>query len=352
MIRPSSLPMLKQCPKFEPSGGEFAEAGHERHEALRGLLIGESFLFDSLEEEDAAGVRWAYDYIQVNAPMSEYPLELEQQKEWIDPVTFDIRQGTVDVACGPHIFDFKWRERDYLSQMAAYALTRPQFQEVTVHILFGEPQVAKKIIFSQESAEHIIAPIISDALNGALTATPCDYCNWCANRLTCPAVLESAQAIAQGYSDSDKAKEWHPSKMETPEEIAAALWIARKVLGPWCKSIEFHAREAAIKKGLALPGFQIKTQKGKTFCSDVSTAFGLSGIPQEQFLKCCDLRLNTSKKIKEKVGLIDALKAQMDIPRTQAKKQILSKLDSVLKQASTITKLISKGEEEEKEEEE
>lgn len=351
MIRPSSLPMLAQCPRFTPSGGEFAEAGHERHEALRGLLSDESFLFDSLEEDDAAGVRWAYDYIQVNAPMSEYPLELEQQKEWIDPVTLEIRQGTVDVGCGPHIFDFKWRERDYLSQMAAYALTRPQYPEVTVHILFGEPQVAKKIIFTLETAEWTIAPIIAEALNEDAKATPCDYCDWCMHlkKLTCPAVNETAQAIAQGYSDSDKAKEWHPSKMETPEEIAAALWIARRVLKPWIESIEFHAREAALKKGLALPGFEMKTKKGRSFCFDVSIAFGLSGIPQEKFLQCCDLRLNSSKKIKDKVGLIDVLAEQMDIPKAQAKKQLTSKLAPVLKEGNPITMLVAKGESEEEE---
>lgn len=349
MIRPSSLPMLKQCPQFNPSGGEFAEAGHERHEALRALLSDQSFLADSLEDEDAGGVRWAYDYIQVNAPTSEYPLELEQKKEWIDPVTFDIRTGTVDVGCGPHIFDFKWRERDYLHQMAAYALTRPEYPEVTVHILFGEPRIAKKIIFTQDTAAELIAPVIEEALNEDAQAKPCDYCNWCAKRLSCPAVLETAKAIAQGYSEEEKVKQWHPSKMETPEEIAAALWVARKVLKPWCESIEFHAREAAIKKGLALPGFQMKTKKGRSFCFDVSSAFGLSGIPQDKFLQCCDLRLNSSKKIKDKVGLVEVLAQQMDIPKAQAKKQLTSKLAPVLKEGNPITMLVAVGESEEEE---
>jgi hypothetical protein len=111
----------------------------------------------------------------------------------------------------------------------------------------------------------------------------------------CPALTKPAQTIALSYGDMAQIQDWHPSEMDKAEHLALALVIWRKVLKKWGKSVEFHAMEAATKKGLKLPGFELKERQGKKFVGDTARAYELSGLPPEKFLLACGVRLNTSK---------------------------------------------------------
>jgi hypothetical protein len=348
--------MLAQCPCFEGQSSEFAEAGTARHKALSDYLGGAENALDELEEEEADGVRWAAEYIRLHAPMADYPVEFEVKRRFFTPQFVEMT-GTPDVTCGAHVFDLKWRRRDYTAQMACYALMLMEsgWEQVTAHVLFGESKTAVRLEFDRDSAEAVIVPILEEATEateataGTKGPRACEYCGWCARAATCPALTVRAEEVVNGYGTTEAAKNWHPSKMETGQEIAEALRIWRTVLKPWGKSIEFHAMEALVKKGLTLPGVELKATKGKTFVTDVPGAFAQLGMPQEEFLKCCELRLNSSKKYPDKLGLAQVYAGLHGMKGAPAKREALRRLEPVLKVGEPGKKLVLTGEEEEEE---
>jgi hypothetical protein len=350
-IRPSSLPFLAQCPCWESGtehGEEYKDAGTRRHAALRAHCNGDDTLLSALDAEDREAVLWAAGYIRANVT-AEFPVEWEQRLSFMTD-DFEEYTGTADAVCGRDLFDLKWRERDYAAQMAAYALAlfqaRPELNKIRVHVLYGATQRADVYTLTEPAARELVQGVIAAAKDTAKQPTPCDYCGWCAHRLTCKPFLQTAQRVARGYADEERqalVASWHPSQMETPEDIALGITIARKILGPWCESMEYHAREAALKKGFALPGYELKTKRGRKFVKDVAGAHSALGLAPEQLLKCCDLRLNSSKSIKEKVGVIDVYAEAHQLPKAAAKRQVEKQLGDIIQTTKETVSLVAVG---------
>lgn len=335
--RPSSLPALKQCPRFEGDSEErdFTAAGTLRHEALKSLLLqtGQPDSAALLSDEDVDAVHWAFDYIKLNAPTGENAF-VEVKRQWTG-AGFRDREGTPDVTCGDQLFDLKWRVRDCEAQMADYALAMFEadcnLTTVQCHVLFAESRFVQRYTFTQAAAELITGEILDRADDETLPPVACDYCGWCAKRLTCSAIMGQAVTVAHGYSDDPAIKTWHPSKMESPEELAFALTVWRTCLKKWGDSIEHHALEAVRKRGMMLPGYALKTESGGSYIADVGAAFASLGIPQEEFLKACEPRMNTSKKYPDRLGLVDIYKTLHGIAKTaQAKRAVEEKLAGVM----------------------
>lgn len=349
-IRPSSLPMLDACARWESNGGsEYADAGTARHAALSGLLRATrdpwsvtpethpKIALDSLAEDEADAVRWAADYISCRA-VSDQPLLCEQRIALVNEDLDEIIGGTPDVRCGRDLFDLKWRRRDYTAQMACYALM--MFQQgagepITVHVLYGESKHAERFEITESAAREIVQRIMARAADESTAPTPCDYCGWCAKRLTCAAFTSVVKRVAEGYADAsqlDLVRTWHPSQMESGEDVARGLTICRRIVSKWCDSMEHHALEAATKRGLTLPGYRVADESGGVYVADVAGAFAALALPQDEFLRACDVRMETSKSYPDKVGVVDLFGAFNGITKkAPAKRECLARLAGVLK---------------------
>jgi hypothetical protein len=337
--RPSSLPMLAECPQFEGRGSDFADTGTARHKALAALMHGDDSLAANLDEEDREGVEWAEEYIRLRAPMSDYPLLVERH---VNPLDADFNPlfpngGTLDFSCGPELFDFKWRRRNYREQMAAYALGMMQetgWPQVNVHVLFGNDKYAQRYSFCEAEAEEIVTKVLAKRLSDP-EPHPCDYCGWCSKAATCPALLTLANHVADGREDWQLEK-FHSSEINDPAEMGKALRMARK-LADWCEAIEHHAKEMAIKQGALPAGFKLQDRKGNRFIASVSEAFARLAMPQDEFLKGCEAKF--AKLTEVHAGLHGLKKAQ-------AEREIERKLgDALQRKPSTISLVADKTKE-------
>lgn len=335
--------MLAQCPKFEPGQSEWAELGADRHDALEAYFKGDDELLILLDEESQQGITWAAEYIRLHAPASDFPMH------WETLITSDEldMKGTPDCVCGPELFDFKWRPRDYTAQMAAYAMMRfehaPDLPRVTAHLLFGATRHAEKINFDRDSARAHVMAVVAKVEDPKAKPTPCDYCGWCADRVRCPALTGPAKVVAEGYGDGALGiANWHPSEMTNPEQIALALTIWRRVLKKWGESIEFHALEAATKQGLSLPGYDLKTRDGNRYVSDTLRAYELSGLDPATFLKTCSVRLNTSRTYPDQIGLDKVLQERDGITAAAARRKVDKHFAEVIARTKSVTYLRSK----------
>lgn len=344
MLRASSLPALEKCPCFESGATDFTESGHDRHTALHRHFEGDDSLLSLLPEEDREGVLWAAEYIRLKANMADHAIEWETPCEAILP-DFTIIPGTTDAKCELDIFDMKWRATGYKSQMALYALARlgePGLSpdaEVTVHVLYACFKRIEVLKFTYDSALEIVQKI-AEAYNAPdKQPTPCDYCNWCALKVTCPALNVRAQTVAAGREDW-KLEQYHASAITAPAEMAKALALAR-VLSKWCDAIKHFAKEMVIKQGVTIPGFELKTKPGKSSCSDIISAFNASGLTAEEFLQCCDVRMNTSKKNPNKRGLVDVFKAKKEISKAAAKRELTKMIEPFMRTPAEVQYLKS-----------
>ena len=341
--RPSSLPMLAKCPLFKSgTSSDFAEEGTSRHALLSRALKGEIITEDA-ELDDLEAIEWARDYILLHAPTSNYPLQIETKRQWLGP-DFEEREGTPDVVCGNHVFDFKWRHRDYVAQMADYACSvfdeNPKIQTVHCHLLFGATKKSEKLEFTHEEALTIVAGILN---NPSKTPLPNEYCGWCAHRLTCSAFIATANRVIENRKDWELST-FHASEINTPEEMGIALRIARQ-LGKWCEAVEHFAKDMCVKQGATPIGFEKKETSGRKYVTDCVAAFQTLGITQEAFLKCCEPRMNTSKEYPDKVGLVEAYASAKELKKATAKREIETKLGDIIKRGKDGFKLMAKGEE-------
>jgi hypothetical protein len=327
MIRPSSLPALAECPCFESGSSDFADEGTQRHEALKAHFEGNDLLLNALPDEERDAVKWAADYIRLKSH-SEHPIIVERTLTATLP-NFDEITGTPDAACYLDIFDLKWRERDYTTQMAAYAFLHlseiGHEGPVTIHILFGAFHRVETLKVDMDSAVRTIMPIIERATAKDRQPAPCTYCGWCSARLTCKALNERAQAVAAGREDW-QLEQYHASAILDPVEMGKALALA-KHLSKWIDGVEHHAKEMAVKQGVTIPGWTLKTKAGKRSTFDMAGAFNATGLPSEQFLACCEIRLTTDKKNPSKVGLENLYAEQQGISKAAAARELKKKLE-------------------------
>lgn len=328
--------MLAVCPRWESSGGsDDADAGTLRHIALGRALSDDPDPYRGLPEEDADAVRWAADYIRVKAPTSEHPLLLEYK---VNPLDLEFKPlfpegGRLDVACGPVLFDLKTLERDYGPQMAAYALHMFQeggWDEVQIHLLFTHNKRAHCYKLTEEGATKIVNDILARVKDPLAEPVPCDYCGWCSKRLTCPALLKRVEAVAAARDDWGLSN-YHASELTSPEEMGKALRLAR-CIKEWAESVEYHAKEMAVKQGVVPAGFKLQSRQGARFVASVADAFPRCGLPQDEFLKACDLKFS---------ALVEAYSAFHGQKKAPSERDLETKLGEVLQRKAPTQSLVS-----------
>ena len=282
MSRPSSLPKLAECVRFEgkAGAGPAAERGNTLDKLYREVLGGVAALDPNNEEHK--GVSWAVDVTRILA---------KKEADDVGPEIFttesilwkedDLRvkamgmQGTADCAL-PHArtsIDLKsGQERNYIEQQALYALgfmARYNVKAWTVVLLYSDLRQMREFKFTQYWAENIIRQLMARVNDPLSVATPCDYCNWCAKKYTCAERLET---VAFWAGKDPATIDWQ-AEMNDPVKLAQFINLCSLITSK--DGLEDYARGLAREKlntGEDVPGFVLRNRKGREYVEPETVA--------------------------------------------------------------------------------
>lgn len=202
IIRPSTLPKLAKCPRYEPAPGATAATlrGIDMDAAFRTMLAGrESPWIADPEEKDYQAVQWAVDTARLYARGAAIETRERELRVRVLGMT-----GTADALCAARRWsaDLKTGEmHDYTAQQAAYALgfmDREQVEHWSVLLLFCDVRELLQLDFTRESATQLLCKVLDHVRNPLARATPCEFCDWCASRKSCAARLNAAPLATWG----------------------------------------------------------------------------------------------------------------------------------------------------------
>jgi hypothetical protein len=204
-IRPSALPALQECGRYESDGEPHAEAerGLRLDQLYRQLICTRweptaALKADELDPEDFEALRWALEQTGALADIED--LTANRDKCQIEIPGMD-HIGEVDAfsLSKRRSFDLKsGMERDYSLQMASYAagfMAREFLGEWQTTILFCDQQKLVSRTWSLDEAEELIRPVIDKVRSPETGPTLCSYCGWCKWKLTCPERLQELEII-------------------------------------------------------------------------------------------------------------------------------------------------------------
>jgi hypothetical protein len=261
-IRASSLPKLAECPVFVGAGGfsEAAERGTRIDKAIRAGIAGIAVDASESPEDDAA-IDWGFDTLRALADGS--PIETREEYLQMDVPGLS-RPGTGDSLC----VEKKWladikagQIRNYREQMAAYALACMDAHwesSWTAHVVYVDQRVVRSYEFTREQAERIVQDVVSAATSPLARPTPCQYCDWCANKDKCKAlVLQSKHALADiAATNGDTLTIIRERLLASPEQhadfVARFKWFAKEFGKPLTDALKER-----LLGGEELPGWKL-----------------------------------------------------------------------------------------------
>lgn len=294
MIRHSSLPKLAQCACYESAGGTSlaAERGTQMDEAFRFMLAGDHSKLMAIEnEDDRDSVVWAVNEVKQRAEgatiISDEAL-LKVETPGIEHIgTEDSRvpdkRMSLDLKSG--------QIRDYYLQMSAYAygnMEREFAPDWTCHLLFCDQRKVVTHVFTYEQAKSLVEGILAEVANPNKKPTPCEYCNWCAAKETCPALGKAASETLE-VVDSDLNANLAQLKTylaDCPETLGAFLSkaaIFNDQLVDWAKDLV----KTKLADGEEIPGYKLQKVKGTDYIdpTEVAKSFTVCGATTQEIVK-------------------------------------------------------------------
>lgn len=201
-LSPSMLPKLEGCPVYVSAWttSPAAERGTRVDRWIRDRIhiIAD---VEPMPEDEKETVMWGV--LKLLELAGDHNMECRETHLAMSVPALS-KVGTADALCveGGWLADVKTGQvRDYLAQCAAYswACMERYFTDYWVaHIIYVDQRLVRTYEFTIEEAEKITRRAIARATWVHAKPTPCEYCDWCANKDTCSAlVVQSKAALAE-----------------------------------------------------------------------------------------------------------------------------------------------------------
>lgn len=264
------LPKLAQCPKYlskEGPAGPKAERGTRIDKAVRLALQGDRSEIEALVPEDKAPAEWAVQLF-LSYKMTG---ELETREEYLAMHTPGISHvGTADVLNEKvgWVADLKTGQmRDYYHQLAAYALAvmdRKFLNDFVGHVFYADHRKIVSYRFDYAEAKRAVERVLAEVRDPNAQPRACEYCDWCARKDTCPAVVkpvEEGLAVVQGTTSLAEIRE---RLLADPERLGKFLTQWKAVEKEVTEPAEKRIRELLAADG-EVPGWKLSKSNGSEY---------------------------------------------------------------------------------------
>jgi hypothetical protein len=289
-LTPSMAPKLAECAVFVGAHGASAaaERGTAIDRAIRLAMNGDIEPMLELTGEDREAAKWGMRTLRQLSGGE----RVETREEYLAMAVPGLSKlGTADAICkrARWVADVKTGlVRNYREQLAAYALAcmEDNFAESwTGHVVYVDQQLVRSYDFTRAEAEATTQRWISAATSPFARPTPCEYCNWCANKEGCSAlVLQSKAALA----------DVHATNKDTLTIIKDRILADPLKLSDFAKRFKFFEKEIAeplvdaLKERLAagdeIPGWKVSTSAGREYVEADAIAKASEGVSKETLI--------------------------------------------------------------------
>lgn len=312
-LPPSSLDKKKHCALWVSGDvGQAAEDGTEDHAALF-----DDKLRSALPPGRRAEVTWFYELVKCQRDESTFAVEKRLDVYDADDnlVTF----GTADALDGsPAVWDYKSGQfADHEAQMFCYALGLMQLfnkLQCRVSIGWGRRMKVDEYYVTRADAEAYLFPLFAQ-IKAAMAADERHvgkWCRWCGQKLNCPKFTAAVGVVRQCIAGDLPV--FDPAKFDEPEHLASAVRFIRLFVTPWADALEKRAKDAALS-GTVLPGLELTTKQGRRHIEDLAQAFQLLALPQDEFLKCCNIAIGKTEEVFSAHNLLTRARAEAEVAR-------------------------------------
>jgi hypothetical protein len=290
-IRPSALPALQECGRFESDGETHSEAerGLRLDYLYRQLICTRweptaALKADELDPEDFEALRWALEETGRLADIEDLTADPDACRIEIPLMNWE---GQVDSFSlrKRRSFDLKsGMERDYSLQQASYAMAFMvrefigQWETVT---LYCDEQKMVQRSWSLEEAEELIGSVIDKVRSPETGPTLCSYCGWCKWKLSCPTRLAELQII-EGVTRKLDARPDRFAEILNSAELLGRFLRGVSIVNDYCEKAKPRAIEL-LQSGQKVPHCSLR-QGNKNEFADLEPLLSILTAEQKDSL--------------------------------------------------------------------
>jgi hypothetical protein len=209
---------------------------------------------EELEPDEAESVAWAAD--KYRSIFDGAQIHIEEWLAFHDPQTgIELLGGYPDGFGGGIVVDYKsGMMRDYKPQLAAEAMAYMQGVKVLESVrcieVYGDSKQTREYDVSEDEAAEIVGPIIAARQDEHRQPRMCDYCGWCANASTCPAITTALKPVCSELPDL-----MQPDSISDPKQLGK-IFVVIDACEVWLAAWKARQRDLA-RDGVAIPGRKI-----------------------------------------------------------------------------------------------
>jgi hypothetical protein len=317
--RPSELEKLELCTAYRGSSIDTSTSaeGTMLHKVMEEMAYNPLRSLEDLTPEHRSLVEYAKDalmdlvgeYPESPAVRTEVSLQLFQRGSVRIKGMADVVIITPDEVC---VVDYKFGRlpvtpadgnlqgwayalgafRNYGCKRVKVAFIAPHFRETNWHL------------FDVADMPAIITRIAAVVARCKQEPEPTPHpsaCQYCAEKMFCPAVAERALAVSVNFSGIPIPKEYFPGPNTTVEQRNIAQHLAG-ILADWGEMWKKSNREAVLENGVELPDFALRSRTGARAVIDTGAAWRIlqaSGCGIDTLLSACKVGVGDLEKALE-----------------------------------------------------
>lgn len=335
---PSSLELLELCPCFEQDNSGENLAAKDGTRLHRAAETRDLSLCQDEDEENA--VQRCIDY--EDNVLDNRTEDCVVQRE-VSLLIEDMTKGIGDVVMvdgsDAELIDWKFGytpvtpAKDNV-QMQGYVLgvftMYPDVDNVTVHIVGPRIDYLSTHKYNRLDCDAIrdrIQRIIQSCEAEDKTETPSEKgCKYCGRKAECKALNSVALTVGRGLG-LPMPSEFEAGKLILPEDRARAQ-VLSYILEDWAKKVRELNAKAAVEDGIEIPGFEIRSKRGRRTVVDVFTAVkrileNYDDVSSDDIYQACSLSVTQ---------LVNEIYAKSQLAeRKETKKAIREQVDELFK---------------------